>query len=44
MSSVAVSAVLNLLVLPPESWLISKVDLRETGCEDGRKVDGTGLG
>jgi len=30
-----VLAVLNLLVLLPESKLISKMDLRETGCEDG---------
>jgi hypothetical protein len=31
-----VLAVLNLRVLLPESQLISKMDLRETGCEDGR--------
>jgi hypothetical protein len=30
-----VLAVLNLRVLLRESWLISKMDLRETGCEDG---------
>jgi hypothetical protein len=32
-------AVLNLLVLLPESYLISKMDLREIGCEDGRWVE-----
>jgi len=30
-----VLAVLKHLVLLPESWLISKMDLREIGCEDG---------
>jgi hypothetical protein len=32
-------AVLNLLVLLPESQLISKLDLREIGCEDGRWME-----
>jgi hypothetical protein len=31
-----VSVVLNLRVLLPESQLISEMDLRETGSEDGR--------
>jgi hypothetical protein len=31
--------VLNLLVLLPEIWLISKMDLREIGCEDGRWME-----
>jgi hypothetical protein len=31
--------VLNLRVLLPESWLISKMDLREMGCEDGRWME-----
>jgi hypothetical protein len=31
--------VLNLRVLLPESQLISKMDLRETGCEDGRWME-----
>jgi hypothetical protein len=35
-----VLAVLNLRVLLPESQLISEMDLRETGCEDGT---GSGL-
>jgi hypothetical protein len=30
-----VLAVLNLRVVPPESWLVSKLDLGETGCGDG---------
>ena len=30
-----VLAALNLLVLLPESWLISKMDLREIGCDNG---------
>lgn len=30
-----VLAVLNLLVLPPESCLISEMDLKEIGCEYG---------
>jgi len=34
-----VLAVLNLLVLLPESKLISKMDLREIGCEDGRWLE-----
>jgi len=34
-----VLAVLKLLVLLPESWLISKMDLREIGCEDGRWME-----
>jgi len=34
-----VLAVLKLLVLLPESWLISKMDLREIGCEE---LDGSG--
>ena len=31
-----VLVVLKLLVLLPDSYLISKMDLREIGCEDGR--------
>jgi len=31
-----VLAVLNRCVLLPESWLISEMDLREIGCEDGK--------
>jgi hypothetical protein len=31
-----VLGVLNLPVLLPESWLISKMDLTEIACEDGR--------
>ena len=34
-----VLAVLNLRVLPPESQLISKIYLREIGCEDGRWIE-----
>jgi hypothetical protein len=34
-----VLAMLNLRVLLPESWLISKMDLREIGCEDGRWME-----
>jgi hypothetical protein len=34
-----VLAVLNLRVLLPESQLISKMDLRETGCEDGKWIE-----
>jgi hypothetical protein len=34
-----VSAVLNLQVLLSESKLISKMELRETGCEDGRWME-----
>jgi hypothetical protein len=33
-----VLAVLNLLVLLPENYLICKMDLREMGCEDGRWI------
>jgi hypothetical protein len=32
-------AVMNLCVLPPESQLISKIDLREIDCEDGRWIE-----
>jgi len=32
-------AVLNLCFLLPRSWLISKFDLREIGCEDGRWIE-----
>jgi hypothetical protein len=35
----SVLAVLNLRVLLPESSLISKMDLSETGCEDGRWME-----
>jgi len=38
-----VLAVLNLCVLLPESWLISGVDIREIGCEDGRWIELAGL-
>jgi hypothetical protein len=31
--------VLNLLVLLPESYLVSKIDLRETVCEKGRWME-----
>jgi hypothetical protein len=34
-----VLAVLNFCVLLPESWLISKMDLMEIGCEDGRWME-----
>jgi hypothetical protein len=34
-----VLSVLNLRVLLPESQLITKMDLRETGCEDGRWME-----
>jgi hypothetical protein len=34
-----VLAVLNLRVLLPESWLISRLDLREVGREDGRWME-----
>jgi hypothetical protein len=34
-----VLAVWNLRVLLPESQLISKMDLREMGCEDGRWME-----
>ena len=34
-----VLAVLNLLVLLPENQLISKMGLREIGCEDGRWME-----
>jgi len=34
-----VLAVMNLQVLLPESELISKMDLREIGCEDGRWME-----
>jgi len=34
-----VLAVLNLLVLLPESWLINKMDPREIVCEDGRWME-----
>ena len=34
-----VLAVLNLCVLLPESFLISKMDLMEIGCEDGRWME-----
>jgi hypothetical protein len=34
-----VLAVLNLRVLLPESQLISKIDLREIGFEDGRWME-----
>jgi hypothetical protein len=34
-----VVAVLNLRVLLPESWLISKLDLREICCEDGKWME-----
>jgi hypothetical protein len=33
------SPLLNLRVLLPESQLISKMDLREMGCEDGRWME-----
>jgi hypothetical protein len=38
-----VLAVLNICVLLPVSWLISKMDLREIGCEDGRWRELAGL-
>ena len=38
-----VLAVLNLCFLLPESWLISEMDLREIGCEDGRWIELAGL-
>ena len=34
-----VLAVLNLLVLLPESQLISELDLKEIGCENGRWME-----
>ena len=34
-----VLAVLNLCVLLPESYLISKMDITEIGCEDGRWME-----
>jgi hypothetical protein len=34
-----VLAVLNLCVLLPESYLISKTDLMEIDCEDGRWIE-----
>ena len=34
-----VLAVLNLLVLLPEGYVISKMDLREIGCEDVRWIE-----
>jgi hypothetical protein len=34
-----VLAVLNIRVLLPESQLVSEMDLRETGCEDGRWIE-----
>jgi len=34
-----VLAVLNRCVLLPESWLISKTDLMEIDCEDGRWME-----
>jgi hypothetical protein len=37
-----VLAVLKLWVQVLEIYLISKVDLREIGCEDGRWMDGDG--
>jgi hypothetical protein len=36
---VLVLAVLNLRVLLPESWLISKMYLREIGCEAARWIE-----
>jgi len=36
---VSVLAVLNLLVLLPESYLISKLYLKEIGCEDGSWIE-----
>jgi hypothetical protein len=40
MSMVALVLVaLNRCVLLPESWLISKMDLMEIGCEDGRWME-----
>jgi len=38
-----VLAVLKLCVLLPESYLISDMDLREIGCEDGRWMELAGL-
>ena len=38
-----VLAVLNLCVLLPESELVSDMDLREIGCEDGRWIELAGL-
>ena len=38
-----VLAVLNLCVLLPESYLISEMDVRAIGCEDGRWIEVAGL-
>jgi len=38
-----VLAVLKLCVLLPESWLISKLDLKEIVCEDGSWIELAGL-